>query len=600
MRRSLLSCLVAFTSLSWCVQAALAQPAPAADPGSSRARAAAAEAEAEAIVADEARAEGLEGADSDPSTVVEADGDYDAKDALVVPDSEVSHPKDLEPGAAIVSDGRPLSIAEAVALSIRNNLNVEVERFEPLIQETNKQGAWGAYDPTLTADAGYEVQKSPNTFALNQAPLNRESIAGGGVGVDQLIPYLGASLGFRFESTETTTRSTVNSLDPQYDSSLFFTARIPLARNLIWNEAWTNVKLSDVAFRRSQETFRTALMDNVRATVDSYWSLVAARDQVRVAQKSLETARALLEQTETQFEVGVVSRVDVVEAEAGVADREFEVIRTANAYRNAQDALIDTVLGRELSAMTDLQFVPIEDPEPGSLRRVDVGEAVDIAFRKRPELQVEDRLIEQGELDLRFAKNQRLPQVDLDARFGYVGISGDGNDSLGPGFGTPPGDSSYGDSTDDWFSGDGADNYRVMGTFSIPFPNTTARKRVTRSQLELRRAKTRKARLEQGIIVEVRAAARLLLASAQGIEAAERRRLAAEEQLRAERIRLEHGESTPFEVLQRESDLVEAESQKIDALQAYRSAEIGLERSQGTILEYHDVVIGEASRPQED
>jgi outer membrane protein TolC len=596
MRRSLLSCLALVAAVSWCAQAALAQSAPAGDPAGSQASAAseeAAESEAEAIVDTQARDEGLIGADGPTAT---GSGEGARQDALVVPDSEVTNPTDLQPGAQIVTDGRPLSIAEAVALSIRNNLNVEVERFEPLIQESNKEGAWGAYDPTISGDAGYEVIKTPNTFlaALNPIETNRESIAGGGVGVDQLIPYLGASVGFRFDSAEVTTRSAIQTLDPRYDSSLFFTAKVPLARNLIWNEAWTNVKLRDVAYRRSQETFRTALMDNVRSTVDRYWNLVAARDQVRVAQKSLETARALLEQTETQFEVGVVSRVDVVEAEAGVADREFQVIRTANAYRNAQDALIDTVLGRELSALTDLQFVPTEDPEPSQLRRVDVQESVRTAFHQRPELEVEDRLIEQGELDLKFAKNQRLPQVDFDARFGYIGASGD---SAVP---TPFFESDYENSTDDWFTGDGRENYEFRGTFSIPFPNTTARKRVVRSRLELRRAKTRRIRLEQSIVVEVRAAARLLLASAQGIEAAERRRLAAEEQLRAERIRLEHGESTPFEVLQRESDLVEAESQKIDALQAYRSAEIGLERSQGTILEFHDVVLEDSSEPQEE
>ncbi|HEB89449.1 MAG TPA: hypothetical protein ENI85_07760, partial [Deltaproteobacteria bacterium] len=155
-------------------------------------------------------------------------------------------------------------------------------------------------------------------------------------------------------------------------------------------------------------------------------------------------------------------------------------------------------------------------------------------------------------------------------------------------------DSAYGDSTEDFFTGSGADNYSVKGVFSIPFPNTTARKRVLKRDLELRRSKTRRLRLEQSIILEVRGAARLLLASAQGIDAAERRRLAAEEQLRAERIRLEHGESTPFEVLQRESDLVEAESQKINALQSYRSAEVGLDRAEGTILDFYDVVIDDA------
>lgn len=500
---------------------------------------------------------------------------------------------DLAPGAQIVREGRELTIGEAVALAITNNLDVEVERFAPAIAEAESDAAWGAYDPTISADMRYDVAKSPNTFLINSASANRERVKGGGVGVDQLIPYVGASLGVRYGATSTSTRNTLQSLDEQYDTSVFVTATVPLARGLIWNQAWTSVKINEIASDAAREGFRTAVMDIVRSTVDAYWNLAATRDQVKVAQKSLETARALLDQTETQFEVGVVSRVDVVEAEAGVANREFELIRTANEYRNAQDSVIDAILGRELSALTDLQFAPVDDPAAFDSRSVDVLRAVEMAFARRPELaEVRDR-IEQAEVDLKFAKNQQLPQFDVEGRFGYVGVSGEANNA---GFNFPgadeiplPPDTPFRQADDDWFKRRGADNYRVQGTFSIPFPNTTARKRAVRSELELRRAKTRKARLEQSIILEVRRAARTLMASAQGIEAAERRRLAAAEQLRAERIRLEHGESTPFEVLQRESDLVEAESQRIGALQTYRSAEVGLERAQGTILDAHSV-----------
>jgi len=524
----------------------------------------------------------------------EPDSEPDA--AMTDPAPQRPLPPDLQPGAQIVTDGRPLSIAEAVALSIRNNLDVEVERYAPLISEADRDGAWGAYDPTISADMAYDVTKSPNTFALDTTSGSRDRFQGGGIGIDQLIPYLGASLNLRFDSSSTVTRSSVQSLSPRYDSSFFISGRIPLARNLIWNEPWTNVKISGIAYGRSRDEFKTSLMDNVQLTVDNYWDLVAARDQVRVAQKSLETARALLDQTKTQYEVGVVSRVEVVEAEAGVADREFELIRSANVFRNSQDRVINTVLGRELSAMTSFQFVPTEDPESYELRDVDVERSVRQAFRERPELKIEDRQIEQGKIELKFAKNQRLPQLDLEMRYGFIGVSGDGNQGLNPAFGSPPPDSAYGDSTDDFFTRDGADNYRIQGTFSIPFPNTAARKRVVIRELELRRARTRRLRLEQTIILEVRGAARLLVASAHGIDAAERRRLAAKEQLRAEKIRLEHGESTPFEVLQRESDLVEAESQKINALQTYRSAEIGLERAQGTILDFHGVVVEDARK----
>ena len=84
---------------------------------------------------------------------------------------------------------------------------------------------------------------------------------------------------------------------------------------------------------------------------------------------------------------------------------------------------------------------------------------------------------------------------------------------------------------------------------------------------------------------------RNLLSSQEGIAAAERRTAAAGEQLRAERIRLEYGESTPFDVLLRESDFVEAKSQQIVAFQTYRTSATALDRAQGTILRSFNVAI---------
>ena len=71
-------------------------------------------------------------------------------------------------------------------------------------------------------------------------------------------------------------------------------------------------------------------MDEVQQIEDAYWELIASEEALRVANKSLETARALREQTKTQFEVGVVSKVEVTEAEAGVSQREVEQIRAEN------------------------------------------------------------------------------------------------------------------------------------------------------------------------------------------------------------------------------------------------------------------------------
>jgi outer membrane protein TolC len=490
---------------------------------------------------------------------------------------------------------RRLTLDAALALSVKKNLGVEVSRYEPAIAEQEMKGAWGAYDPTLSANTGYQLMESPRTaFAGAGDSKDQTRIISAGSSLIGLLPYIGATLGVELETSRSKGNFSFESLSPKYESSIFLTAKIPLLRGLIWNEPWTQVKVSKIGYFASVDGFTEAVMDITESTINIYWKLVADREQMGVAVKSLETAQALLGQTQTQFEVGVVSKVEVVEAEAGVADREFKLIVAQNTFENSGDALIDAVLGRELKATTNFRLEPADDPENYEIRDVNVERAVATAFKNLPELSRADRAIEQREVQLKFAKNSRLPQFDIDARYGYVNKSGDANPPN-----TPPASllGSYRKSYNDMFMDDGFENYSVVGTFSIPIPNRTARRNVTRGEIDLRRARSLKSRTVQDVILDVRSAARGILAAARGIEAAERRRLAAAEQLRAERIRLEHGESTPFEVLQRESDLVDAESQKIAALQAYRASDARLERAQGTILESYRIQIDDVRQP---
>jgi len=507
---------------------------------------------------------------------------------------------------ALVAESRlpaqRVTLDEALALSVQHNLGVEVARYEPLIAEQTAEGAWGAYDPVLAASTGFLLDQSPNTFALNNVGANQTRTFDAGGSLSGLIPYIGATLGLEVDSTRVRTNSSIESLVPRYNSGVFLTASIPVLRGLIWNEPWTQVKVTKIGYSASLDGFRLQVMNILARTIETYWNLVADREQLAVANKSLETARALLGQTETQYEVGVVSKVEVVEAEAGVAQREFDLIRARNTFENSQDSLVDAVLGRALRPTMKYRLEPADDPEDYETREVDVERSVRLAYQNLPDLARDDRVIEQREIELKFAKNSRLPQFDIDARYGFVNTSGDQSPNSCSAFQRPPGQtaaeclaglqsSGYRSSFDDMYTEDGFENYSVRGTFSIPIPNRAARHNVTRSKIELRRAKTNKAQTKQTVILEVRSAARGIIASAQGIEAAERARLAAEEQLRAERIRLEHGESTPFDVLQRESDLVEAESEKINALRSHRIADATLERAQGTILDTYQIRI---------
>ncbi len=498
---------------------------------------------------------------------------------------------DEDPTAVRQIPGQPLSLDEAIALGLRNNLNVEISRYAPYIAELDEAASWGAYDPVFTGNLTFVDDQLPTGGLVS--PVNDDTRLTGDAGLDMLVPYLGAKASFTFESNEAnTTTNAFQIYSPQFNSGFDIGVEVPLMRGLIWNEAWTQVRTLKFASEQSHDDFETAVMDVVQGIINTYWNLVATAEQLRVAEKALETNYALLEQTQTQYDVGVVSKVEVVEAEAGVASSEFNRIVARNSYQNAQDQLIAALLGRRLTAATALTFSPTDNPGYETIEYVDVEAAVATAFTKRPEIRSAEHGIDQAEVQQRFARNQRLPDISFIGGYNTQGITGSENLNRldfagGPPVGSIP-PSTYGDSFDQW---GGSRQWIAGGRVSIPLPNTTARKNYNRSEFELRRAESRRTQLKQGIIVDIRSAARGLIASAEGVEAAERRRLAAAEQLRAERIRLEHGESTPFDVLLRQNDLVDAESQKVTALQAFRESQARLDRQMGTILDVHNVQI---------
>lgn len=504
-------------------------------------------------------------------------------------------PNSVEPEA---NASLRLSLADAIAMGIQNNLHLEVERHDPLMAAEEWQASKGAYDPEFFIDGGYADLDRPTASSLDgtsdpsSAVIQIKQWDGQG-GLRGVVPWLGAEYKLAYDAARTETNSRVAQLSPQYRTGLHGELKIPLLRNLIWNKPWTTVHAARAAYQAENEKFRGALMDTVLEIEKAYWNLIATAEKKRVAEKSLETARALLHQSEIQYEVGVISRVEVTEAKAGVAEREVNLIRAENTYRSAQDQLLHLTMAQELRASPVLAIEATDELGQYTPYTIDLEVALQKANENRPQLAASEYDMRRLEFVLKHAKNQRLPQLDVYGRYGYEGLAGSANpDALSPPVAGLP--DNYSDSHDDFFHRDGSRQWATRGTFSIPLGNRTASHQVNKTEFELRKAQTQHRYLEQKIVLEVRDAVRNLQSALEGIEAAERRRVAAEEQLRAEKLRLENGESTPFDVLQRERDLVAAESEKIAALQLYRNSDASLDYAQGTILKNRDIRLEDA------
>jgi outer membrane protein TolC len=513
---------------------------------------------------------------------------------------------------AAPADRVPLSLSEAISLGIENNTNVQIVRYDPPIASYQHDAAWGYYDPSLFANYDYTSQNLAVASAFSPTEggsgvgefIERDS--GGSAGVAGVIPRLGWGYRLAYDALDTQSNSIVQTLGTTYSSSLTLSMTAPLLRGAWWGYGWTQVEVSGIDSALALEQFRANLTGIISAVETSYWNLAAAKQELEVANKSLDTRRALLAQTKAEYEVGVKSRVEVIEAEAGVADREFNQITVANLYLTAQDTLIDQVYGPKLTPTMRLEVEPTDRPEDYTTFTLDPDASTAKALERRPELIIARQLVERNEILLKFAKNERLPQLDLRGSYGTHGLSGNnpncpfsqidsatGNCLIVPtqpsGVGTD-----FSDNTDFWFKGDKDRVWSAGAVVSMPIPNTTARANVNSSELALRKANTQVKRTEQDIVLDVRDAVRNLASALEGIEAAERGVAASTEQLRAEKIRLEHGESTPFEVNQREEALVQAESQRIRALYVYHVSVTALDRAQGTLIEDRSIVLEDA------
>jgi outer membrane protein TolC len=520
------------------------------------------------------------------------------------------------PGGEVLGQERLITLSEAVALALENNLGLQVDRLNPVFADEQVREAWGAWEPSLVGLYDRQHVETPVASSVQRffgTATNRtnEDYFTYNAGIQGLLPWgISYSTGYTLQQLESD--SSFYALSPQYLATWKSEVVLPLLRDLYWSGADLRVRRSRVERDRSDEEFRARLTDTVAAVEGYYWALAATRKLQEAAKKSVDTATDLLEQTKVQYQVGTVSKVLVTQAEAGVAQREFDFIVRSNEASAAQDRLLTAIATPGISEYQSTKllteeptFVPYEINAEASLEK---------AREQRPELAAARKAVEAAELDEKYAWNQKLPALDVRGTYTNNGLAGSQKVPAGqlvtspipiinPGpdgiFGTaddfpvavtaPAADlgfpSGRAAADNDFFNAGGAHSWGVGANLVVPIGNDTLDARYVQSKILLRRAKTSLRLEEQSVIVDVRNAVRDLQSAMDGVKAAQRARAASEETLRAEQERLRLGDSTPHLVLDFEEDLRLAEGNEIRALQVYRTAIAALERAQGTLLD---------------
>lgn len=492
----------------------------------------------------------------------------------------------LQPGWALdVSKPSPperhetISLADAAVRALQNNLDISLSRHTKESRLTDIVVEQAKFDPTVSVNGRYSRMVDP---------LNRPVFGATGFQLNQITTFdqrnhivtfdastsllTGGSLDLNYSPARNSVNQDLASgflFNPAWTGGLSFTVSQPLLKNAGVAVNTTFIKIAQNNAVAEQHVFRDKVMTVIALVEQNYWELVFARENVKVAQAALKAAEELLAANRVKARAGVMSIVDVLQAEAAVASRVEQVLVAEKAIRDEEDELRTLMNPGEAELRQTVRLTPVDAPIT-YLETLSLEEAIETAMEQRPEIVQAKKQIESSELNKHYARNQLLPTLSLQGTMGLSGLGSDYSGSFTRNFGG------------DFY------NYGAGLVFSYPLGNRSAISTYNKRQLEAKHAEVALANVRLQIILGVREAIRRVQTDFKRIETTRSARILAEKQLQTEQERLRVGLSTTRFVLDFQRDLATAQGNELRAIVDYNKSLSNLARHTATTLDrYH-------------
>jgi len=341
-----------------------------------------------------------------------------------------------------------------------------------------------------------------------------------------------------------------------YDENLNvgITATQPLYQG---GRAWTAYRVSKSYYALAHEQLRQKLSDTVYNTTKAYYDAVLADEAVGVADTGVAVALSHVQATEDRYDAGLVSEYDVLRARVELTNLETAQ-RQAQDQRMAAARYVLTLLN--LPPDTELALT---DRLSYELEVYDLEESLAVAGERRPELtQLElTRLL--AENNVKIARAGDNPSVYFSASF-----------------------SEYADRftlnfVDEW-------NDQTMLNLAVSWPifdGFATRGRVRQARADLYKTELSKARLSEGIDVEVRGTYDGLKTAEATVRSQKENVTLAERGLDIAQARYDVGLMSNLEVLDAQAALTQARLGYYQSLHNYALAKLNMRRARGELDE---------------
>jgi outer membrane protein len=557
----------------------------------------------------------------------------------------------------VIHDGKIyLSMSDAIALALENNLDIAIARFNLPIADTDilrsksgsalrgvntgvvtgtpggtsvsissgstgsgsggtSTGAGGAgsgtggivsstlgsgpstpsFDPFLSGTLGLEQATTPqsNTIITGGArTLSTHSSIGNFTYNQGFATGANLSVGFNNNRLSSTSPGTV--VSPALNLAFRGTLTQHLLQGFGWNLNTRNIRIAKNNREISDVSFRQQIISTVVQIQDIYWDLVNAYEDVKVKQESVALSEKTLADNQKQVEIGTLAPIEVVRAQSALASSNQDLIVSQTTLQ-LQQLLMKNAISRNLTdpTLADAPVIPTDTMAlPAVEKVVPTEDLVNDALSHRPELASSRIDLTNRAINNKALKNGLLPTLDLYAFYGASGLGGNQNPLYANPGVAPFPSQGYGGTFGDLFNSSAPDK-GIGINLQIPIRNRSAQADQIRGQLEYQQAQMRLQQLQNTIRIDVRNSQFTLVQNRARVEAARKAVDLARESLDAEQKKYALGASTNTLVLQAQRDMTQAESTLVTAMAAYSKSRVDLDRATGLTLTHNGIDIAD-------
>ena len=473
-----------------------------------------------------------------------------------------------------------LTLDEAVRRAVENNPDLAIVRLGTEVEAARVGESRGAYAPVFSTAFGRSGNVAPpSNFLLGDSGVDVNDWFSS-TGVRQRLPLGGGTWSASWDSSRTTTNNPITSFDPALQAGFQLAVSQPLLRDRRVDSARYQYVIAKRNQQSSELRFRESAVQTIAAVKQAYWTLKATRANVTVQQRSLQLAEELARQTKIRVEAGQIPPLDLVQAEAEVAQRRENLIRANTGDGDSEDRLRRLIMDPADASFWRTHLDPIEEPM-GRGELPDIDTVVEKALGQRLDVSRAGLELENAKATVEFLDNQRLPDVRLETSYRGNGLAGSQFIRSGgfPGVITGARARSFGDALGQAFGPD-YPAWSVGVTVNYPLGRSFEEASRARAEVERRQTAQRISSLRLEAAETIRQAGREIRSTAERIDAARAGATLADQRVEAEQRRYDAGLSTTFLVTQAQRDLLQAQVNLLQTTLDYESSVVNFEAVQ--------------------